>query len=90
MSVIETMQIHDFASNAPIAFQNTVISIDDADFTAGFEYSGRREYRDDELDFDEFKLAIFAFAATNVRVIPFTYDGNEDGQFSGNEVDAWS
>ena len=45
---------------------------------------------DDELDFDEFKFAIFAFAATNVRVILFTYDGNEDGQLSGNEVDARS
>merc|ERR1712037_266954 len=41
------------------------------------------------LDFEEYKLAIGAFAATNARVVIDAYDNNNDGQLSGNELTAW-
>lgn len=41
------------------------------------------------LDFEEYKLAIGAFAATNARVVIDAYDNNGDGQLSGDELTAW-
>merc|ERR1712035_253451 len=41
------------------------------------------------LDFEEFKLAIGAFAATNARVVIDAYDSNADNILSGAELTAW-
>ena len=41
------------------------------------------------LDFEEFKLAIGAFAATNARVVIDAYDSNADNILSGAELSAW-
>ena len=41
------------------------------------------------LDFEEYKLAIGALAATNARVVIDAYDNNADGQLSGDELTAW-
>ena len=42
-----------------------------------------------DLDFEEFKLAIGAFAATNARVVVNAYDSNGDNILSGAELTAW-
>ena len=41
------------------------------------------------LNFDEFKIGIGAFAATNARVVIDAYDVNADGILSGSELSAW-
>ena len=41
------------------------------------------------LDFDEYKLAIGALAATNARVVIAAYDNNGDGQLAGPELTTW-
>merc|ERR1712127_612151 len=40
-------------------------------------------------NFDEFKIGIGAFAATNARVVIDAYDVNADGILSGSELSAW-
>jgi hypothetical protein len=41
------------------------------------------------LNFDEFKIGIGAFAATNARVVIDAYDNNADGILSGSELSTW-
>ena len=41
------------------------------------------------LDFDEYKLAIGAFAGINARVIMNTYDNNNDGHLTCDEIAEW-
>merc|ERR1712032_1420319 len=94
----EALNVYDFAANNPGAFSAADIAnyVGMSQESQNFVYNFASKYwnvvdtdANGALDFEEYKLAIGAFAATNARVVIDAYDNNNDGQLSGNELTAW-